>query len=374
MKRKLILMAVTVASTVAFSGFSVEANAAVNDDALVNVQNKVMEYINNYSDNYNAAESGTESISNTVGVNWNDYINNAGNSYKDTVDQIASELPEITMPETPVQPPETSEAPENPIVSEGMDITSENGLVQTFLIDNIIRIVHVGESYTINVLHSPGEVVFTSDNPEVATVDGNGNVVAVAPGKAHIIVSTADGSRTRKALVRVLGDNELPDVDLPDVDLPDIDLPDVDLPDIDNDINIGNGNGNGNDINIGNGNGNGNDINIGNGNDINIGIGGINIGISINKPSGNNPSLNYPTINWPTGGTINWPTGGITGGTNGTLGSLGSANKISTIPTTLSSAKEISTSTLPNTGAAIPLEAIGAVSLLGGLGIYKKRK
>ena len=329
MKRKLILMAVTVASTVAFSGFSVEANAAVNDDALVNVQNKVMEYINNYYDNYNAAESGTESISNTVGVNWNDYINNAGNSYKDTVDQIASELPEITIPETPVQPPETSEAPENPIVSEGMDITSENGLVQTFLIDNIIRIVHVGESYTINVLHSPGEVVFTSDNPEVATVDGNGNVVAVAPGKAHIIVSTADGSRTRKALVRVLGENELPDVDLPDID---------------NDINIGNGNGNGNDINIGNGN-------------------GITIDININKPSGNYPSLNLPTINWPTGGT-----------TGGTLGSLGSANKISTTPTTLSSAKGTSISTLPNTGVAIPLEAIGAISLLGGLGIYKKRK
>ena len=339
MKRKLILMAVTVASTVAFSGFSVEANAAVNDDALVNVQNKVMEYINNYYDNYNAAESGTESISNTVDVNWNDYINNAGNSYKDTVDQIASELPEITIPETPVQPPETSEAPENPIVSEGMDITSENGLVQTFLIDNIIRIVHVGESYTINVLHSPGEVVFTSDNPEVATVDGNGNVVAVAPGKAHIIVSTADGSRTRKALVRVLGENELPDVDLPDVD-----LPDIDLPDIDNDINIGNGNGNGNDINIGNGN-------------------GITIDININKPSGNYPSLNLPTINWPTGGT-----------TGGTLGSLGSINKISTTPTTLSSAKGTSISTLPNTGVAIPLEAIGAISLLGGLGIYKKRK
>lgn len=325
MKRKLILMAVTVTSTVAFSGFSVEANAAVNDDALVNVQNKVMEYINNYSDNYNAAESGTESISNTVGVNWNDYINNAGNSYKDTIDQIASELPEITIPETSVQPPETSEAPENPIVSEGMDITSENGLVQTFLIDNIIRIVHVGESYTINVLHSPGEVVFTSDNPEVATVDGNGNVVAVAPGKAHIIVSTADGSRTRKALVRVLGENELPDVDLPDID---------------NDINIGNGN----------------DINIGNGN-------GITIDININKPSGNYPSLNLPTINWPTGGT-----------TGGTLGSLGSANKISTTPTTLSSAKGTSISTLPNTGVAIPLEAIGAISLLGGLGIYKKRK
>ena len=165
------------------------------------------------------------------------------------------------------------------------------------------------------------------------------HVVAVAPGKAHIIVSTADGSRTRKALVRVLGENELPDVDLPDVD-----LPDIDLPDIDNDINIGNGNGNGNDINIGNGN-------------------GITIDININKPSGNYPSLNLPTINWPTGGT-----------TGGTLGSLGSANKISTTPTTLSSAKGTSISTLPNTGVAIPLEAIGAISLLGGLGIYKKRK
>ena len=69
--------------------------------------------------------------------------------------------------------------------------------------------------------------------------------------------------------------------------------------------------------------------------------------------------------------TINWPTGGTTGGT---LGSLGSANKISTTPTTLSSVKGASISTLPNTGVAIPLEAIGAISLLGGLGIYKKRK
>ena len=62
------------------------------------------------------------------------------------------------------------------------------------------------------------------------------------------------------------------------------------------------------------------------------------------------------------------------GTTGGTLGSLGSANKISTTPTTLSSAKGASISTLPNTGVAIPLEAIGAISLLGGLGIYKKRK
>ena len=317
MKRKLILMAI-----IAFSGFSIEANAAVNDEALSNVQNKVIEYINNYSFTNNADESATEgTTNNTVDFNWSDYVNNAGNVYKDAVEQIVSELPEITVPETSVQSPETSEAPD---ISVTADITEDSGsinedvLIQPFVIDNILRIVHVGESYTINVLHSPGEVVFTSSNPEVATVDGNGNVVAIAPGKAYITVSTADSCRTRKAVVRVLGENELPDVDLPDTD---------------NDINIDT------------------DINIDNDNNINIDI-------SINKPSGN-----WPSINWPTGGTI-----------GGTIGSLGSANKISTTPTTLSSAKGTSISTLPNTGVAIPLEAIGAISLLGGLGIYKKRK
>ena len=321
MKRKLILMAI-----IAFSGFSIEANAAVNDEALSNVQNKVIEYINNYSFTNNADESATEgTTNNTVDFNWSDYINNVGNVYKDAVEQIVSELPEITVPETSVQSPETSEAPDisvTPDITEDSGSINEDVLIQPFVIDNILRIVHVGESYTINVLHSPGEVVFTSSNPEVATVDGNGNVVAIAPGKAYITVSTADSCRTRKAVVRVLGENELPDVDLPDTD---------------NDINIDT------------------DINIGNDNNINIDI-------SINKPSGN-----WPSGNWPTGGTI----GGTTGGT---IGSLGSANKISTTPTTLSSNKGTSTSTLPNTGAPIPVEAIGVLSLLGGLGIYKKRK
>ena len=321
MKRKLILMAI-----IAFSGFSIEANAAVNDEALSNVQNKMIEYINNYSFTNNADESATEgTTNNTVDFNWSDYVNNAGNVYKDAVEQIVSELPEITVPETSVQSPETSEAPDisvTPDITEDSGSINEDVLIQPFVIDNILRIVHVGESYTINVLHSPGEVVFTSSNPEVATVDGNGNVVAIAPGKAYITVSTADSCRTRKAVVRVLGENELPDVDLPDTD---------------NDINIDT------------------DINIGNDNNINIDI-------SINKPSGN-----WPSINWPTGGTI----GGTTGGT---IGSLGSANKISTTPITLSSTKGTSTSTLPNTGAPIPVEAIGVLSLLGGLGIYKKRK
>ena len=203
MKRKLILMAI-----VAFSGFSIKANAAVNDEALSNVQNKVIEYINNYSFTNNADESETEgTTNNTVDFNWSDYVNNAGNVYKDAVEKIVSELPEITVPETSVQSPETSEAPDisvTPDITEDSGSINEDVLIQPFVIDNILRIVHVGESYTINVLHSPGEVVFTSSNPEVATVDGNGNVVAIAPGKAYITVSTADSCRTRKAVVRVL--------------------------------------------------------------------------------------------------------------------------------------------------------------------------
>ena len=179
MKRKLILMAI-----IAFSGFSIEANAAVNDEALSNVQNKMIEYINNYSFSNNADESATEgTTNNTVDFNWSDYVNNAGNVYKDAVEQIVSELPEITVPETSVQSPETSEAPDisvTPDITEDSGSINEDVLIQPFVIDNILRIVHVGESYTINVLHSPGEVVFTSSNPEVATVDGNGNVVAIS--------------------------------------------------------------------------------------------------------------------------------------------------------------------------------------------------
>ena len=88
MKRKLILMAI-----IAFSGFSIEANAAVNDEALSNVQNKMIEYINNYSFTNNADESATEgTTNNTVDFNWSDYVNNAGNVYKDAVEQIVSEL------------------------------------------------------------------------------------------------------------------------------------------------------------------------------------------------------------------------------------------------------------------------------------------
>ena len=74
MKRKLILMAI-----IAFSGFSIEANAAVNDEALSNVQNKMIEYINNYSFTNNADESATEGTTNNT-VDFNGRIYNLINT------------------------------------------------------------------------------------------------------------------------------------------------------------------------------------------------------------------------------------------------------------------------------------------------------
>ncbi len=48
-------------------------------------------------------------------------------------------------------------------------------------------------------------VTWTSSNSAVATVDGSGNVTAVAPGTATITVTTADGGKTAACLVTVTG-------------------------------------------------------------------------------------------------------------------------------------------------------------------------
>ncbi|WP_273396283.1 Ig-like domain-containing protein [Thermophilibacter mediterraneus] len=48
-------------------------------------------------------------------------------------------------------------------------------------------------------------VAWTSSNSAVATVDGSGNVTAVAPGTATITVTTADGGMTATCLVTVTG-------------------------------------------------------------------------------------------------------------------------------------------------------------------------
>ncbi len=66
----------------------------------------------------------------------------------------------------------------------------------------------VGETLGLNASVSPSDasnkaVSWSSDNPKVATVDGNGNVTAVKAGVANIIVTTVEGGYKAKCKVTV---------------------------------------------------------------------------------------------------------------------------------------------------------------------------
>lgn len=66
----------------------------------------------------------------------------------------------------------------------------------------------VGESEKITIEAVPQEyefsdLRFSSENPNVATVDSNGNVKAVSEGNATIIVSTSDGKYSSRCSVLV---------------------------------------------------------------------------------------------------------------------------------------------------------------------------
>ncbi|WP_049945233.1 Ig-like domain-containing protein [Butyrivibrio sp. AC2005] len=63
----------------------------------------------------------------------------------------------------------------------------------------------VGETYTITPTIAPAnasnnELEYESSYEKVATVDANGKVTAMAAGKAHITVSTTDGSKKTATL------------------------------------------------------------------------------------------------------------------------------------------------------------------------------
>ena len=65
-----------------------------------------------------------------------------------------------------------------------------------------------GESETLNATVAPGDatnknVTWSSDKPEVATVDANGKITAKDEGEATITVRTADGSYTATCTVKV---------------------------------------------------------------------------------------------------------------------------------------------------------------------------
>ncbi|MFK7812560.1 MAG: Ig-like domain-containing protein [Maribacter sp.] len=69
--------------------------------------------------------------------------------------------------------------------------------------------LETGETSQLTVTISPSDannlsVVWSSDNPNIATVDTNGNVTAVSPGTASITVITVDGNFTATSLITVI--------------------------------------------------------------------------------------------------------------------------------------------------------------------------
>ena len=68
--------------------------------------------------------------------------------------------------------------------------------------------LYTGDTATLNAMVAPGDatnknVTWSSDKPEVATVDANGKITAKGEGEATITVRTADGNHTATCTVKV---------------------------------------------------------------------------------------------------------------------------------------------------------------------------
>ena len=81
-------------------------------------------------------------------------------------------------------------------------------LVEEILLNSNEFVLNAGFTFQLTAVVLPGNVtnpaiVWTSSNPEVATVDDNGLVSAVAEGNATITATSADGNAMATADVEV---------------------------------------------------------------------------------------------------------------------------------------------------------------------------
>ena len=84
----------------------------------------------------------------------------------------------------------------NPILVDGVTVAPKNTTVE------------VGSTRQLNSTVSPSDasnksVTYSSSNEEIATVNSNGLITAVAPGSAVVTVTTQDGSKTDTSNVTV---------------------------------------------------------------------------------------------------------------------------------------------------------------------------
>ena len=100
--------------------------------------------------------------------------------------------------------------------TENVENTTETGILdraENILIDTYYIVLSTGETRELNIVGLPAgyevsELVWTSDNSSVATVNG-GEVFAVAEGVAQITVSTPDGEYQAFCVVDVNSSDEI---------------------------------------------------------------------------------------------------------------------------------------------------------------------
>ena len=87
-------------------------------------------------------------------------------------------------------------------------VKPETIAITSITLDNIFKYPEIGETFTYIVRIEPEnatnkKLTWSSDKPEIASVDSNGNVTAKKKGTAHITVTTADGSKFARGIVNV---------------------------------------------------------------------------------------------------------------------------------------------------------------------------
>ena len=87
-------------------------------------------------------------------------------------------------------------------------VKPETIAITSITLDNIFKYPEIGETVTYVARIEPEnatnkKLTWSSDKPEIAAVDNNGNVTAKKKGTAHITVTTEDGSKFARGIVNV---------------------------------------------------------------------------------------------------------------------------------------------------------------------------
>lgn len=96
----------------------------------------------------------------------------------------------------------------------GEDSSGDSGVIKRsnrLDIDSYFTSIDIGETYKITIVELPegyseSDVVYVSESPEIATVDGSGNVRGVSGGTTMIVLKTSDGKHTANCSINVISE------------------------------------------------------------------------------------------------------------------------------------------------------------------------